>query len=557
MEELKLRSGGEILADQLIIQGSKAIFGVPGESYLDVLNALYDRSESLKFITCRMEAGAANMAEAWGKLSGEPGICMVTRGPGACHAAIGVHTAMQDSTPMILFIGQVGRGMRDREAFQEVNYKQMFGEQAKWVAEIDDARRIPEYIARAYATATSGRKGPVVIALPEDMLREKVRVADALKIEPALAAPSIDDLEKLKILIEASKKPLLMLGGGGWSAESCADIKTFAENFKLPVAVSFRAQDCFDNLHPQYIGHIGIGIDPKLAKFVNESDLIIACGPRLGEMTTGGYEFIKSPKMSQKLIHIHSGSEELNSVYYADLAINSCIAPMAKSLSKLKAPKDITWIGNAEKEHENYLDSLEIVENAGEVQMSEIMAYLRENLPADTIMCNGAGNYTTWLHRFWPYRTYRSQLAPTSGAMGYSTPAAVAAKVFAPDRLVLSFNGDGCFMMCGQELATAMQHGLNPIILVINNGIFGTIRMHQEKNYPRRISGTMLENPDFKALAEAYGAHGERVEKTADFAKAFERAQKSGKAALIEIIIDPEAITPRTSLSAIRKAAEA
>ena len=550
-----LRHGGKILTDQLVIHGVDTVFSVPGESYLAVLEGLYDARNAIRLITCRMEAGACNMAEAYGKLTGKPGICMVTRGPGATHAAVGVHTAKQDSTPMILFIGQIGREMRDREAFQEVDFRAMFGPLAKWSAEIDDARRIPEYVARAFSVATSGRPGPVVLSLPEDMLTDEVDVGDAGPYQPVQASPHPSDMERLRRLLAAAERPLMILGGGTWNLAATKDILAFAEANNLPTGAAFRCQDLFDNRHRCYAGDIGVGINPKLAERVKTADLILAVGTRLEETVTSGYTLMDVPRSKQTLIHVHPAAEELGRVYQPDLPILSGMpqfAAAARALAPIGAPR---WAGWTEAVRADYLASQELPKVPGALDMGQVMRHLRETLPDDAIITNGAGNYAVWVHRFHQYKTFRSQLAPTSGAMGYGAPAAVAAKLVHPARTVVSFNGDGCFLMCGQELATAKQYGVAPIFIVVNNGMYGTIRMHQEREYPTHVSGTDLVNPDFAALARAYGAHGELVERTEEFAPAFERARSAGKAALIELKLDPEALTPRASLSQIRAAA--
>jgi acetolactate synthase-1/2/3 large subunit len=553
-----LRTGGRILVDQLRLHGVDMAFGVPGESYLAVLDALYDVPE-ISFRICRQEGGAAMMADAYGKLTGRPGICFVTRGPGATSASAGVHVAFQDSTPMILFIGQVGRDMIEREAFQEIDYRRMFGQMAKWVAQIDDADRIPEYLARAFSTATSGRPGPVVLALPEDMLRDHSAATDALPYRSVEAHPGAADMEQLAQLLAAAKRPLMILGGSSWDAQTSANIQAFAEVHGIPATASFRCQDYFDNSHPHYAGDVGIGINPRLADRVRDADLVLAVGARLGEITTSGYTLFESPVPKQPLVHVHAGAEELGRVYQAKLPINAGVkafAAAAAALKPVKAPDDARRELVAEA-HSEYLAYRQAPRSPGNVQMGEIMVWLDERLPADAIMTNGAGNYATWLHRFHQYRGFPTQLAPTSGSMGYGTPAAVAAKSVFPERTVVCFAGDGCFMMHGQELATAVQYGLSIIILVINNGMYGTIRMHQERAYPGRVSGTDLVNPDFAAYARAFGAIGELVERTEEFAPAFERALQAAGPTVIEVRIDPEAITPKMSLTEIREAAKA
>lgn len=557
------RTGGQILVDALHVHGVETAFGVPGESYLDVLDALHD--SSIRFVINRQEGGAAFMAEAYGKLTGKPGICFVTRGPGATNASIGVHTAYQDSTPMILFIGQVGNDFVDREAFQEIDYRRMYGEMAKWVAQIDRADRIPEYIARAFQIATSGRPGPVVLALPEDMLVAKAEVADTRRYQPVQAAPSSAQIDTLRGMLLDAKKPIVLLGGGSWNAQACADLATFAEVNALPVGCTFRFQDLLDNAHPNYAGDVGIGINPKLAARVKDADLVIAIGPRLGEMTTGGYTLLDSPVPKQRLVHIHNDPEELGSVYQAELMIASG-APQACAMLAAMEPVDSSAWRHTVEEAKADLAAWQaqppiFKDGQAPLDLWQVVQDLQAALPADTIITNGAGNYASWAHRFWCYGGMRTQLAPTNGAMGYAVPSGVAAKIVDPQRTVVTFAGDGEFMMTGQELATAVQYGAGVVILVFNNSMFGTIRMHQEKTYPGRVSGTTLHNPDFAALARAYGGHGEIVERTADFAPALARAldHANGKnlPALIELRYDGNLITPNATLESMRKAAEA
>ncbi len=549
------RSGGELIVDALRLHGAKYLFCVPGESYLAVLDAFVDAPE-LEVTVCRQEGGAAMMAEAYGKLTGEPGICFVTRGPGATNASPGVHIAFQDSTPMILFIGQVGREMVEREAFQEIDYRRMFGEMAKWVAQIDQAERIPEFVARAFQTATSGRPGPVVLALPEDMLRDYAEAKpDLTPYRRVTPHPGEDDMVRLEQHLRQGRKPLAIVGGPGWTAEACQDLMRFSESWSFPVAAAFRAQDRFDNDHPNYLGDVGIGINPKLAERVREADPLLVLGARLGEMTTSGYSLLDIPRPRQRLIHVHPGAEELGRVYQPELAIQAGMPAMAKALAGLTPPADKPWAQQLEEGRQDYLAWTEPKPIPGSVQMGEVMSWLRGALPDDAMICNGAGNYTTWVHRFHRYRQFGTQLAPTSGSMGYGTPAAVAAKRLYPERCVVAFAGDGCFLMNGQEFATAVKYDLPIIVIVVNNAMYGTIRAHQEREYPTRISATDLTNPDFAALARAYGGHGETVETTADFQPAFERAQASGKPAIIEIRLDPEAISPVKTLSQIRETA--
>jgi acetolactate synthase-1/2/3 large subunit len=550
-----LRTGGQVLIDALKIHGVDIAFCVPGESYLAALDALHDARDQIKLVVCRQEGGAAYMAEAYGKMTGRPGICFVTRGPGATNAAIGVHCAYQDSSPMILFIGQVARDQVEREAFQEIDFRRMFGPMAKWVAEIDDAARIPEYVSQAFHRAVNGRPGPVVLALPEDMLTDRVDVPDAGRYKLVQPAPGAAQMDELRDRLIAAKRPFMILGGGGWSDQAAADVRAFAEAANLPVGCSFRCQDLFDNGHPNYAGDVGIGINPQLAERVKNADLLVVVGARLGEMTTSGYTLVAIPVPRQTLVHVHPGAEELGRVYQAALPINAGMAEFAAMAKALGPVPHRAWDNETQAARAAYLEWSTPPQVEGPVQMGEIVNWLEQRLPPDAILTNGAGNYATWIHRFHRYRQFRTQLAPTNGSMGYGVPAGIAAKVIAPDRMVVSFNGDGCYMMNGQELATAVQYNASVIFVVVNNGSYGTIRMHQERAYPGRVSGTDLVNPDFVALARAYGAHGELVEKTADFPPAFERAAKADKPALIEIRLSAEVITPRQTLSQIRAAA--
>ncbi|WP_158045924.1 thiamine pyrophosphate-binding protein [Skermanella pratensis] len=550
----KPRSGGQILVDSLRVHGTDRAFCVAGESYLDVLDAFHDAPD-IDLVTCRQEGGAANMAEAAGKLTGRPGICFVTRGPGACNASIGVHTAMQDSTPMILFVGQVARDQAEREAFQEIDYRRMFSPVAKWAAQIDDAARIPEFVSRAFHVATSGRPGPVVLALPEDMLRDRVAVPPTGRYTEVQAHPGPADLERVADLLAAAERPLVLVGGSGWTDRACADLKRFAEASCLPVCSSFRRQDVLDNTSPSWIGDLGTGPNPKLLARVRESDLLLVIGARLGEMTTQGYELIDLPETRQTLVHVHASAEELGRVFRPDLPIQSGSAAFAAALARLEPARSDRWRAWTEAGRRDFLEWLEPAPYDGALDLGAVSVWLRDRLPADSIVTIDAGNFSGWAQRFLTYRRPGRQLGPTSGAMGYSVPAAVAAKLVHPERMVVSYVGDGGFMMTGQELATAMHTGSAPIILVFNNGMFGTIRMHQEKNYPGRVSATALTNPDFAALAQSYGAFGAAVERTEDFAPAFEAAVASGKAAVIELRMDPEVISTRTTLSALRQQA--
>ncbi|MGE0151703.1 MAG: thiamine pyrophosphate-binding protein [Reyranellaceae bacterium] len=549
----KARSGGQILVDQLKIHGVDTVFGIPGESYLAVLDALHD-ANSIRFVICRQEGGAAMMADAYGKLTGRPGICMVTRGPGATNASAGVHVAFQDSTPLILFIGQVARDQMEREAFQEIDYRRMYGQMAKWVAEVEDPARLPEFVARAFHTATSGRQGPVVLALPEDMLTQIAQTADAQPYAPLQALPGASQMQELTGLLEGAQRPLVLVGGSGWTQAARENLARFAEKSGVPVAASFRTQDILDNRHASYIGDVGIGINPKLAQRVKESDLLLVLGARLGEMTTSGYTLIGIPEPQMKLVHVYPGAEELGRVYRPTLGIVSGMAGICAALASLPKPAGDRFKAWREAARADYLDWIKPTRNPGSVQMGEIVDWLRQRLPDDAVICNGAGNYTAWVHRFYRYRGWRTQLAPTSGSMGYGLPASVAAKIVHPERVAVCFAGDGCLQMTMQEFGTACQAGANIVLVVVNNGMYGTIRMHQEREYPARPVGTDLVNPDFVAWAQAYGAAGWRVERTEDFAPAFEAALQAKTPSVIEVRLDPEAINPRTTLSAIRQA---
>jgi len=550
------KTGGALLVEALERHGAERVFCVPGESYLAVLDALYDAN--IPVTVCRQEGGAAMMADTHGKLTGKPGICMVTRGPGATNASAGVHIAAQDSTPMILFIGQIERGMREREAFQEIDYRQMFGGIAKWVAEIDHADRVPEFISRAYHVATSGRPGPVVLALPEDMLVETADAPQPPAWQQVETHPGLTQMADLQKRLWAAEKPIAILGGSRWSEEAVAGFTRFAERFELPVACSFRRQMLFDNLHGNYAGDVGIGINPKLLARIKASDLVLLVGGRLSEMPSQSYSLLDIPSPSQQLIHIHPDAEELGRVYRPALAIHASPTAFCKAAEGLQPPAEPKGAGEAAKAHQDYLDwSGARPEIPGKLQMAGVMEWLENNLGDDAICTNGAGNYATWLHRFHRFRRYATQAAPTSGSMGYGLPAAVAAKLAFPDREVVCFAGDGCLQMTMQEFGTACQDGANLILLVIDNGMYGTIRMHQERTYPGRPSATRLVNPDFAALARSYGVFGETVETTAEFGPAFERARAAGTPAVLHLKLDPEAITPAASLSQIRAAAEA
>ena len=545
------RTGGQLIVEALQTHGADRLFCVPGESYLAVLDALY--GSPIGVTVCRQEGGAAMMADAYGRLTGRPGICFVTRGPGATNASAGLHIARQDSAPMILFIGQVQRAAREREAFQEIEYRRMMTELAKWVGEVDSAERIPEFVARAFATATSGRPGPVVLALPEDVLRESADMPPQMPYTPVEVRPGRADMAALEGALAAAQRPIAILGGSGWSERACAQMADFAERFALPVSCSFRRQMLFDHLHGNYAGDVGLGINPKLAARIRGADLVLLIGGRFGETPSGDYSLLAAPNPDQTLVHVHASADELGRVYRPDVAINASPNALAEDLAALAPPNEPAWAGEAATAHADYLDWSEPRgSNPGAVQMGEIMRWLRDTLPENAILTNGAGNYAGWQHRYYRFRRFGTQLAPASGSMGYGVPAAVAAKQLYPDRPVVAFAGDGCFMMNGQEFATAVQYRLPIIVLLINNGIYGTIRMHQEMRHPGRVVATDLVNPDFAALARAYGGHGETVRETADFAPAFERAAQSGKPAIIDIHLDPEAITTTKSLSELR-----
>ncbi len=554
---LKKRSGGQILVDQLLLHGADRLFGVPGESFLAALDALHDAKDRLPFISNRHECGAANMAEAYGKLTGRPGICFVTRGPGACHAAIGVHTAFQDSTPMILLIGQVPREHADREAFQEVDYRQMFAPLAKWSAQVESAERLPEYIARAFHLATSGRSGPVVLSLPEDMLTDEVEVADPPHYVASRAAPSSTDLEKLRALLDKAKRPLLMVGGPGWTDAACKNITTFAEAWNIPVAASYRGIDIVSNRSAVYAGEFSLAPGAVLMKDIRECDVLLVVGPRLGEMTTLAYSTLDAPMPKPALIHIHGSADELGRVYHPTLGITAAPAEAAAALEELKPAKPTGWSAWTKEARDGYLSTLEPTPYNGALDMGRALADLRDHLPPEVIITVDAGNHTGWPQRYLMFGRPGRFLGPTNGAMGYCVPAAVAASLVHPERLVIGCVGDGGFQMTGNELATAIQHGAKPIILIFNNGIYGTIRAHQERHYPERVVATDLVNPDFVALARAYGCHAELVERTDQFKPAFDRAVASGKAAVIELRTDPEMISTRTTITALREGARA
>ncbi|HBS99841.1 MAG TPA: thiamine pyrophosphate-binding protein [Citreicella sp.] len=551
-----VRSGGQILVDQLLIHGADTAYCVPGESYLEVLDALHDVTDRFTLINARHEAGAADMAEAYGKLTGRPGICMVTRGPGACHAAIGVHIAQQDSTPMILLVGQIARDTTDREAFQEVDYRAMFGPIAKWATQIDDARRIPEYMARAFRVATSGRPGPVVIALPEDMLTDRVAVPDARPYAATAAGIVPADLDALTAELSRAERPLLLLGGSGWDDAAAAAITRFAETNGIPVSCSFRRQDIVDNLSPVYAGDFGTSTAPSLYKRLAEADLLVVIGARLGEMTTRTYTTMDSPNPGIRLVHVHPEADEIGRVYSPDLGLACAPAVLAEALDGTDLGRKDQWADWCAALHGEYLADTE-APNGGDWQldMGVALTQIRDSLPDDVVVTLDAGNHTGWAQRFLRFGRPGRIVGSTCGAMGYSVPAAVAASLRNPDQLVLSFVGDGGFMMSGAELATAAQYGGRPIVLLFNNGTYGTIRMHQEREHPERVSGTTLRNQDFVRMAEGLGCYAERVTRTEEFAPAFERARASRQPAVLELVTDPEQISTRTTITALRKAA--
>jgi acetolactate synthase I/II/III large subunit len=548
------RTGGQVLVDQLVAHGTELCFGVPGESYLAILDALHDAP--LRLIVTRHEGGAANMAEACGKLTGRPGVCLVTRGPGATHASNGVHTAFQDSTPMLLLVGQVARDTVGREGFQELDYRAVFGSMAKWATQIDSAERVPEIVARAFAVATSGRPGPVVIALPEDMLTDEVDVADARPYRRVAAAPRSADMARLAELLAEARTPVAIVGEGGWTAQAGADVAAFAEAQAVPVVASFRCQDYVDNASPAYAGHAGLAMDPALARRIREADLLLAVGGRLGEIPTDGYTLVRPPTPTQRLVHVHPDPDELGAVHQPEVGIVSGLEPFAaaaRGLAPAGVERRAGLLDAARAEYEANLGQSR--ELPGPLQLSAVMTALRERLPDDAIIANGAGNFSVWAHRYYEFHRYPSQLAPRSGSMGYGVPAAVAAKAVHPDRPVVCLAGDGDFLMTGQELATAVQEQLEVVVLVVNNGMYGTIRMHQERHYPGRVVGTDLHNPDFVAYARAFGAHGALVERSEDIADALDEALSCGRPALLELRVDPQAITPRQTLDEIRAAA--
>jgi acetolactate synthase-1/2/3 large subunit len=551
-----MKTGAQLLVDTILEQGAEIGFGVPGESYLAVLDALHDATADFRFINVRNEGGGAFMAEAYGKLTGKPGVLFVTRGPGATNASIGIHTAMQDSTPMVVFVGQIETGMRHREAFQELDYRAVFGPMAKWVVEIDSAERVPELISRAFTVAQSGRPGPVVVALPEDMLVETSDARLRGPVTPVRPAPTLRDVTAIRDRLTAAKRPVVIAGGGGWTDEGREALKVFAEAGDLPVIVSFRNQDCIDNRSPSYIGDASFGMAPAIRSFLAESDLILAIGVRFGETLTDGYSLFDPANFDTPLIHIHPSEGELGKIFTPDIAIladpNFAVTALADG-----GVNGAAWATRTQTARKTWEDGFSVPAQPGTLDMGEVMTHLRKALPDDVIVTNGAGNFAIWAGRYLHHGGKARLLGPQAGSMGAGVPAAVAAKIVEPERLVLCFAGDGDFQMNGQELGTAQQYGAAPVILLLNNGTYGTIRMHQEKTYPGRVSGTDIVNPDFPMIARAYGFYGERVEQTEDFAPAFERALASKTGALLELMIDPEALAPNATVSSLRAAASA
>ena len=555
MTETKIRTGGQLVMDSLVVLGATRAFGVPGESYLAVLDAMVDHDNAFDLVLCRQEGGAAYMAAAWGKLTGEPGLCFVTRGPGATNATVGVHTAMQDSVPMILFVGQVGTKVKGREAFQEVDYPAFFGPLAKWAVEIDDVDRVPELISRAWTVALSGRPGPVVVALPEDMLVATSGCHPSVPVtvpEPGVA-PVV--AERMHAMLAAAERPVVVLGGSRWTPESARAMETFAAAHDLPLVAAFRFHDIIDNQCPAYVGDAGVAMNGYMKEFLREADLILALNIRFGEATTNGYSLFDAPKMKAELIHSHASDDEIGKIYTADLPIHAGPNAMAAVLSAMQLPANASRTDWCRTARQSYVDSLVAPTQTGDVDMGAITAYIQKTLPEDAIVTHGAGNFSIWPNKFLSYGRDQRMLGPQSGSMGFGLPAALAAKVHDPSRFVLCFAGDGDFQMNGNEMGTALQSGLNPVILIINNSSYGTIRMHQEREYPARVSGTEIVNPDYMAIAAAYGFHGERVTATDQFADAYERACAAPNGAIVEIVTSTEAISPRTTISALRAAA--
>lgn len=546
-----IRHGGKILSDQLVKLGVRRVFSVPGESFLPALDGLYD--SGIQNVVCRQEGGAAMMAEVYGKMTGQPGVCFVTRGPGATNASAGIHIAQQDSTPMVMFVGQIDNHHTDRETFQEVDYKAFLGGLAKWVAQVNDTDRLPEYIARAFHVARSGRPGPVVLALPENMLSASADVPD-LRLPQVVTQPvPRDAVQAIMHALAQALKPLVVVGGPHWSGQAQADLHAFAESQQVPVALGFRRQDYMENHHANYAGDLNVGINPKLAARVHAADTLILLGTRFGDIETQGYTLVDPADPQKTIVHVHADPDEIGRVYMPDIGI------VAKAPDVLRVLADAApagawpdWTAAARADYEDWTHPQE---SPGALKQEAVIKWLSDHLPDDAIITNGAGNYAAWLHRYFIYKRYGTQLAPTSGSMGYGFPAAISASIEHPDRTVVCLAGDGCFQMTCNELSTAVQHEAKPIVVVMNNGRYGTIRMHQEKTYPGRVSGTALSNPDFAALARAYGGHGELVTRTADFADAFARAQAAGTIAVIECQVHEEALATGATLSAVREAA--
>jgi acetolactate synthase-1/2/3 large subunit len=553
MNDIQSRTGGQLIVDCLKAQGVEHVFCVPGESYLAVLDALHDAD--IDVTVCRQEGGATMMADATARLTGRPGIVMVTRGPGATNASPGIHIAEHDSVPLIMFVGQIENGMRGRGAFQEMDYRAFFGSTAKWVTEIDDPARIPEIVSRAFHVAMQGRPGPVIIALPEDVLIERAAVAAGPRVEAIETWPGQTQMAELQKRIWAAKKPIMILGGSGWSEKSVASVTRFAERFDMPIVTSFRRAMLFNGDHPNYAGELGIGPNPKLKARIEQSDLVILVGGRMAEMPSQSYTLFNIPKPQVDFVHVHADAEELGRVYHPTLGIHATPRAFAAALETLQPPNTIPWSADTKQAREDFLSwTDQPPRGPGALDMGQAMLWLRNYLPQDAIICNGAGNYAIWVGRFLRFRKFATQLAPNSGSMGFGLPAAVGAKRQFPDRMVVAFAGDGCFLMNGQEFATAVQYDLPIIAVIVDNGMYGTIRMHQEREYPGRVSATKLKNPDFAAYAKAFGGYGERVETTEEFGPAFERAVASGKPAILHCIVDPEAITPTTTLTKLREA---
>ena len=524
---------------------------MPGESYLAVLDAFHDRA--ITVTVCRQECGAAMMAEAVGKATGRPGVCFVTRGPGATNAMHGLHVAQQDSSPMIMFVGQVERGMRGREAFQELDYRAVFGPITKWTDEIDDPARMPELVSRAFHAATSGRPGPVVLALPEDMLTERVAVPDAPPQRSIETAPGDEEMARLQAMLAEAKRPLFILGGSRWSPESCTAFRAFAEAFAIPIVTSYRRLPLFDATYPNYAGDLGIGPNPKLIARIREADLVVLAGGRMGEIPSQAYTVLDIPKPACRFVHVHAEASELGRVYAADLAIHATPARFSFALARLTPPADIAWADTTKAANADYRAWTDVATpQPGGVNLGAIMVWMRDTLPSETIVCNGAGNFAAWIHRFYRFRHFGTHIAPTSGSMGYGVPAAIAMKRLYPDADIVCIAGDGDFLMNGQEFATAVQYDLPIVVVICDNGLYGTIRMHQEREYPTRISATELRNPDFAAYARAFGGFGVRVEATDDFPAAFAAARASGLPAIVHLVIDPDAIMPGSTLTQIR-----